>query len=324
MSKNKSELDTSMAAGQTKAGGDANPFTADLKGEFTSNFGTNTNAVSDLLKSGSNSNKYKLFGGAILVLTLVAGGLYLYLPSQGSEDEFAAEGTEPVTTDPDALGEEGDPAAPLDDAMAQNDAMGAGEATPDSAVKTQGEPQVATDAPATTSPTNGQARLYDETSSDAEFTWGGSPGGYISFSRTADMRATVRRTKVEGNSYVFRHPWPGTWYWQVENDAGKSAVESFSVAAPVRRNIAVSSPQAGATLPGNGGLVSWNSDEHVSRYKVELSTGDWANPAHRQQTVGTDLQLSGVAPGTYQMRVGAWSDVAGRWEYTAPMAVTIQ
>ncbi len=328
MSKNKNEMDTSMPAGQTKAGGDANPFTADLRGEFTSNFGTNTNAVSDLLKTGGNGNRMKIFGGAILAVTLLAGGLYLYLPSGTSEDEFAHDGSEVAAPEKDPLAE-GDGAeagkeAGAKEELAQNDAAGANELTKDSAVPTKGEPMVATDAPGSLIPKNGKARFYDETSSDAEFTWSGSPGGYITFSRSAQMKNSVRRAKIDANSYVFRHPWPGTWYWQVENGAGKSSIQSFSVAAPVRRNIAVSSPQPGATLPGNGGLVSWNADQSVSRYKVELSSGDWANPVHRQQTVGTDLQLSGVAPGSYQMRVGAWSDVAGRWEYTAPMAVTIQ
>ena len=325
MSKNKSEVDTSMPAGQTKAGGDSNPFTADLKGEFTSNFGTNTNAVSDLLKSGNNGNRMKIFGGAILAVTLLAGGLYLYFPTETSEDEFANDGSEAAAPDKDPLAEEAiNSDGTAKEELAQNDADGAGELTKDSAVPTKGEPQVATDAPSALMPENGKTRFYDETSSDAEFSWSGSPGGFITFSRSAEMKSSVRRAKVEGNSYVFRHPWPGTWYWQVENGAGKSSIQSFSVTAPVRRNIAVSSPQPGATLPGNGGLVSWNADQSVSRYKVELSSGDWANPVHRQQTVGTDLQLSGVAPGSYQMRVGAWSDVAGRWEYTAPMAVTIQ
>ena len=319
----KSEFDASMPAGQTKAGGETNPFTADLKGEFTSNFGTNTNAVSDLLKSGNDSGRLKILGIAVLAVTLVAAGIYLYLPSSGSEDEFAGENTETAAGEKDPLeNADKDPLAKQD--LAQNDAAGGSELTKDSAVSTKGEPQVATDAPEALVPKNAKARLYDETSSDAEFTWSGSPGGSISFSRTAGMKNSVRKVKVDGNSYVFRHPWPGTWYWQVENGAGKSAVQTFSVAAPVRRNIAVSSPQPGATLPGNGGLVSWSADQSVARYKVELSNGDWANPAHRQQTVGNDLQLSGVAPGSYQMRVGAWSEVAGRWEYTTPMAITVQ
>ena len=35
---------------QPATGTQSNPFTADLKGEFTSNFGTNTNAVSQIFK----------------------------------------------------------------------------------------------------------------------------------------------------------------------------------------------------------------------------------------------------------------------------------
>jgi hypothetical protein len=36
----------------TSSSATSNPFTADLKGEFTSNFGTNTNAVSQIFKEG--------------------------------------------------------------------------------------------------------------------------------------------------------------------------------------------------------------------------------------------------------------------------------
>ena len=50
-------------------GQQTNPFTADLKGEFTSNFGTNTNAVSQIFKEGgfvgTNRTKYLIIGGVL-------------------------------------------------------------------------------------------------------------------------------------------------------------------------------------------------------------------------------------------------------------------
>jgi hypothetical protein len=36
------------------------------------------------------------------------------------------------------------------------------------------------------------------------------------------------------------------------------------------------------------------------------------------------VKLEGVTAGAYQMRVGAFSEVSGRFEYTAPASVTVQ
>jgi hypothetical protein len=332
MSKNKSEFETSMPAGGTKPGGESNPFTADLKSEFASNFGTNTNAVSQLLKDGSGGSRKRMIYAILGGVVLLAAGLYFVMDSGSSPtDEFAEEGgADPVeapaeektadeAADKLAL-EEGKGGA---DTVASKDGTAKPEVTKDSLVGTVGEP-AGTEAPVVKSPGNAKSRLYDETSGDAEFHWAGSAGGKIYFSRNKDMKPVERQAVVKGNSYVFRDPWPGEWYWQVENGAGKSKVKSFTVDAPVRRNIAIASPAAGGSIAGSGGVVAWSGDQDVSRYKVEFSSGDWANPAHKLQTVGTEVQLNGVAPGTYQMRVGAWSDVSGRWEYTPAVPVTIQ
>jgi hypothetical protein len=334
MSKNKSEFETSMPAGGTKPGGDSNPFTADLKSEFASNFGTNTNAVSQLLKDGSGGNRKRMIYAILGGVVLLAAGLFFVMDSGGeSVDEFAAEGeADPVeapaeekTADEAAdklaleAGKEGTDAVATTDTSAK-----APEVTKDSLVGSVGEPMGGTEVPVVKTPGNAKTRMYDETSGDAEFNWDGSPGGKIYFSRNKSMKPVERQAVVKGNSYVFRDPWPGQWYWQVENGAGKSKVRSFSVDAPVRRNIAIASPAAGGAVAGSGGVVAWSGDQDVSRYKVEFSNGDWANPAHKFQTVGTEVLLNGVTPGTYQMRVGAWSDVSGRWEYTPAVPVTVQ
>ena len=47
----------------------------------------------------------------------------------------------------------------------------------------------------------------------------------------------------------------------------------------------------------------------------------WANPAHRFQTSGTSVALNGVPPGSYDFRVGAFSEAAGRWEWQELMSV---
>ena len=96
-----------------------------------------------------------------------------------------------------------------------------------------------------------------------------------------------------------------------------------SPALPPGSDIAVG-PASGGAIAGNGGTVAWQGDNKVGFYRVELSTGSWANPSHRFASSGNSLNLTGVAPGTYQMRVGAFSEVAGRWEYTPAIPVTVQ
>ena len=62
----------------------------------------------------------------------------------------------------------------------------------------------------------------------------------------------------------------------------------------------------------------------MARYKVEVSQSGWANPEYKFQTSGQDVQMRGVQPGAYQLRVGAFSEVSGRWEYSQPVDVTVQ
>ena len=108
----------------------SNPFTADLKGEFTSNFGTNTtNAVSQIFKDGNfgENNKLKMgllaLAGVVLVVVL---GLTFFgedeppvMPDM-ENPETATAGEEALpTTDgevaPDAMSTEA--AAPVEEAV---------------------------------------------------------------------------------------------------------------------------------------------------------------------------------------------------------------
>jgi hypothetical protein len=90
-----------------------NPFTADLKGEFTSNFGTNTNAVSQIFKEGgfvsNNRTKYMIIGGVVLVVLVIAG--FMLMGGESSTDEFAEDGaTSEDGTKTDEDGADGDEA----------------------------------------------------------------------------------------------------------------------------------------------------------------------------------------------------------------------
>jgi len=320
-----------------------NPFTADLKGEFTSNFGTNTNAVSQIFKEGGfasdNRKKYIILGAVLVVLLAV-----VFTQFMGDDEEGFVEGE---MTDELVVDEAGDEYAEGEDELEGATAEGeeiAGEAVMEEApVDYAAETSEASYADTTGSsyasagtsygggsgaitlsePGDGANISYDETQGSASFTWSGGDG-YIVFSRNATMSPEIIRARASGNSYSFHHPWPGTWYWKLENGSGSSQVRSFTVNPAVRRNVQVAEPGAGMPVAGTGGTVSWQGDNAVAFYRVEMSQGGWANPQYKFATSGNSVQLQGVAPGQYNMRIGAFSEVSGRWEYTTPQAVEVQ
>lgn len=306
---------------QPAGGTQNNPFTQDLKGEFTSNFGTNTNAVSQIFKEGnfggSNRSRNFIIAGVVVVLVFVAWWMWNE-PSTETPDETD---TAEVATDEEAAKKEeaATPAAevaPPVDAAAQKAAEAATAAANQPAVES-GSLQLA-------SPSNGAALEYDETQGSASFSWSGGAGTIV-FSRHKSMQPEVMRVKVSGGTYSFHRPWPGQWYWKVENEGGASEVRSFTVNAPVRRNIALTAPQTGGALAGTGGVVSWTGDKGVAYYRVELNQGeDWTNPQFKFSSSGSQIQLNSVPAGTYNLRLGAFSEVSGRWEYTSPVSVTVQ
>jgi hypothetical protein len=296
---------------QPATGTQSNPFTADLKGEFTSNFGTNTNAVSQIFKDGSfgssDKTRYIIFG-AVALLVIVVGWFLLSGDSdevaEVAEDDVPAEdaGATTAATPADAASvAEAPTAAPAPEAMAP----------PSGAISLM-------------SPDSGASLSYDETQGAAMFSWSGGPGTIV-FSRHSSMQPEVMRVKVSGSNYAFHHPWPGQWFWKVESEGGASEVRSFSVSAPIRRNIAITAPASGSSLAGTGGVVSWTGDKAVAYYRVELNQGDdWSNPLFKFSSAGSQVQLNGVGAGQYQLRLGAFSEVSGRWEFTQAISVTVQ
>lgn len=301
---------------QPATGTQSNPFTADLKGEFTSNFGTNTNAVSQIFKDGSfgssDKTRYIIFGAVIILVAVVA---WFLLSGDGEEAADVADEDVPAE-DPNAT-------------AADKPAEGAPTAEAPAAEAPAATPAPETVAPpagaiALSSPDNGASLTYDETQGAALFSWSGGPGTIV-FSRHSSMQPEVMRVKVSGSDYSFHHPWPGQWFWKVESEGGASEVRSFSVSAPIRRNIAITAPASGASLAGTGGVVSWTGDKAVAYYRVELNQGDdWSNPLFKFSSAGSQLELNGVGAGEYQLRLGAFSEVSGRWEFTQPISVTVQ
>lgn len=320
----------SNAAFSQTSGAQSNPFTGELKGEFSSDFGTNTNAVSQIFKSGgfASENKSRLILLGVLAVAILGGAFwYLSEPMEGdtTDSEFAeetpAEGDEAATTDATATdGEKKDETAMAETATTDAAATTDVAATPDAAATG------ATGAIAISAPADGASQSYDETQGPSEFTWQG-PADEIVFSRSKSMNPVVRTVKLNGaSSFNFENPYPGTWYWQVKNASGASEVRSFSISAPEKRNFPVTSPTPGASLAGNGGVVSWTAADKVARYAVEMAPAGqgFGSPAYRYGTSGTSVAVQGVSPGSYDVRVGAFSEVSGRWEWQVIQNVSVQ
>jgi hypothetical protein len=334
MNHDPNQTNTNVAFSQhTSHGTQTNPFTGDLKGEFTSDFGTNTNAVSQIFKGGGfTEDKNKIIIIGVIVLA-VLGGAFFYLTS--SEDEEFDE----LATEESMEGEatEGEEATATEGATDEAVTGTEGEATTDATTEavTEAPPMEAAPAAETmgntgaftiVSPHDGASQNYDETQGPAVFQWEG-PADKIVFARNSAMSPIDRSVRLSGqNTYSFHHPHPGTWYWRVENAAGASEVRSFIVNAPERRNFPVSQPTAGGAIAGSGGVVSWQPGDKIARYQVQLAPqgSSWANPQYRFSTSGNSVQLQGVAPGAYDMRVGAFSEVSGRWEWQLISGVTVQ
>jgi len=185
------------------------------------------------------------------------------------------------------------------------------------------EEEAATEPPSLASPANGAERDYDESAAMPRFTWAGK-ASWISFSKNPKMHPAEIKAKVKSEHYEMPRLTPGVWYWQVGNSAGKSAVRTFTVHPPSKRAVALVEPLDGATLIKDNGMVSWKGDHMITYYRVELSSQGWANPNYRFATTGTQMKVHDVPQGNYEMRVGAFSEVSGRWEYTNPIKVSIQ
>ncbi len=325
---NENNLDPSSNAAFSNTSAQSNPFTGELKGEFSSDFGTSTNAVSQIFKGGGfgTQNKSRLILiGVVAVVVLVFAFWYFNEPV---DETGAGEIAEEAGEEGEEAGEATDEAKPAEE-MAADAAKPAGEAAKpaaEAAPATAAAPAMAAGTIALLSPANGASQPYDETSGPAEFQWEGAADQII-FSRSSTMEPVVLIGTLNGaSSYSLENPYPGTWYWQVKNASGTSEVRSFKISAPPRRSFPVTAPTPGGSLAGTGGVVSWQAGEKIARYSVELSPSgtSFANPAYRFGTSGTSVSLQGVSAGVYDVRVGAFSEVAGRWEWQTIEKVNVQ
>ena len=325
---------------QTYTQAQSNPFTSDIQGEFSSDFGTSTNAVSQIFKSGgfTAENRTKLVAlGAVLVGLLLA---FIFvsgedeqlamqedemaeMQEEGAEQQEAAEGEEELAEGEEAVaeGEEAEAVAEGEGELAE----GEGELAEGMEGEAMEGAEAVPGAIALIGPQDGAMQPYDETSGPAEFSWD-APAERFNLSRSSTMQPLERSVNVNGaTSYALENPYPGTFYWQVQNAEGLSEVRSFTIMAPEPRVFPVTQPVAGGEIAGNGGIVSWQAGEKIARYSVEIKPAGttWANPAHRFQTSGTSISINGVPPGSYDFRVGAFSEAAGRWEWQELMGVSV-
>ncbi len=262
-----------------------------------------------------------IIAGVVLVALGVGG--YFLMTSGPKTETSALDGISDAEDIPEeaAPADEGAPAeaAAPEEAVAETPAPAA-EAAPAPVAEAAPAP---TGSIALLSPVDGAERAYDETAGPAVFEWEGGAGTIV-FSRNSSMTPKYMKVPVSGSSYSFYNPYPGTWYWQVENSSGTSEVRRFKVQPAPRRNLLLVEPTAGASFSGSSGQVSWQGDSKVAFYRVEFSAdGTWANPK-RFASSGTSLQVTDLQPGSYSMRLGGFSEVSGHWEYTQPISVTVQ
>lgn len=308
------------------------PYTSEFKSDLASQLSMDLSGVSQFFKDGIGGDKTRNIAvGVGVMILLIAGFLLFKTGSSGDsgddssvaalsdEDDYEADGYDDEedelydedSDDSEDLASEDEDEFSADQSEDYDSDSGYGYGSESSG----GGPEL-------TLPLDGQRRNYDETSEYAVFEWSGAPGGTILFARNPEMSPLEKKIQVSGNSYALAHPWPGVWYWQVENEEGLSEVSRFHVDPPMRRNVQLMA--MGSTLSGTGGVVSWQGDSKVARYMLEMSQSGWSNPQWRFQTSSTSITLSGVTSGAYKLRVGAFSEVAGRWEYSSPVDVTVE
>ena len=290
-----------------------------------------TSFVSSIFSEGlladPTKRRYVIFGGITVAVLLIFGLAYYFLGSSDPEEL-------PIVDAPPSEQAPPTPEIPPSPAEAQPSAeeMAAGTPTPEELPLPEGGEMLdemmmpaPTGEAVIVSPVSGQSRDYDQTMGAAVFSWEGE-ATYIVFARNSAFKNPYLRLNITGrNSFSFQHPLPGRWYWRLEGaDANPlSEAGSFMVAQAVRRNLSLSEPTDGSSL-SNGSTVSWSGDEKVAYYRVELATNNFAAPTYRFSTVNTSFQISDIASGSYQLRVGAFSEVTGRWEYIEPISVTVQ
>ena len=311
----------------------SNPFALDAQGSFKGGM------------DGENSPLFRVLGGAdwrggpfaraalLLVALLLAGGLFYFLFSSGKEEQ------ESRNLEPAAIPEEQD--ASLGDFEDSHDFPSSqgleGESFEEEAPGDSGSPleenppkeelkeevqlQV---LPSLQGPQDGVRRHYDLSSQEAYLQWEGT-ASWVEFSKQPHMSSIFLKRPVKGQRHPLPRLAPGLWFWRVRGGAGSSQVRSFEILPPRPLELALQEPSPGALLSKQGALVRWKGDRKATQYRVELARdGHWHQPELRLVSAGTQLLLEALEAGDYQLRLGAFSQISGRWEYLDPISVKVQ
>jgi hypothetical protein len=273
--------------------------------------------------SNSDSSQGSSGGGGsqrviiLIVLLLASAGGYYYFNVMKVEDDFAFDLDEDTfkedtfsSEEPKELYQE-----PLEDPEAVTDSI------VQEAQEVQQTQHLGTGNYAQLSPRDGAVVTYDESRNPPGFKWTGGQGQLV-FSRKADM-SRVQKSLVAPSGVRVSRLYPGTWYWQVKGAESSSSIRSLVVKSSRKRNIVLQSPQGGESLPSSGGEVRWIGDERIAYYKIELIKPETAVTAYRFATSGTSLQIKNVESGSYQLRVGGFSEVSSKWEFSDAINITV-
>lgn len=176
-------------------------------------------------------------------------------------------------------------------------------------------PRVLGPAPQIISPFHGAEISYDLTKGPALFEWQGQ-ATHIVFSRHRTMKPIARRFHVSGQtSYAFRGPAPGVWYWRLDRGGEPGEARSFRVTPPIARTFPIQEPLSDTQIPAEGALVRWQTDAKITWYKALVFDHISGQQVHMQGTSGDHLRLKQLKGGIYDLKLGGFSEVSGKWEW---------
>lgn len=288
-------------------------------GEFASGFG-GTNAVSQIFKEGGfagdeRKKRIALFAG-LAALVLCGGAVYFMFMDDSAD--MPVDATAEMAAPTDAASDAATDAATdgsTDAALADE---GAEEAMEDEAA--EGAEASAPSLPAAAAPAiTGDTTTYDYNEEMGGPVVSATAGSVIEVARRADFADAYVLGSV-GSSGQFRipNPPPGAIYWRIQGTQGSNQI---TVNPPAGLGINFAAP---ASI-SEGTQLSWSSSGPVAYYRVEFSTDQsFSSLAHVISTSQSAVGVTGVAAGSYFVRLGGFNRASGKWEYSAGSSVTVQ
>lgn len=186
------------------------------------------------------------------------------------------------------------------------------------------------------SPANGEQIEYNELINGGytSFQWDGISSGKLLISPLSDMSVVYRQIPINGTHldlklYPKNQGHSDSWYWQIISESENSEKFSFTILPARKRTISLISISNGAVIEIGKTPISWEGDEQISYYRIELVKEEtegnlsWGSP-YRFATKNNTLLINTIPQGAYQLRLGAHSRVAGKWEYIEPIRVTLK